>query len=117
MNWKKSLGFGALIWAIMFVVISFLVAYKLVESGGGSTVMSVVLIIVSLVLAYLFAKNVSPKNMTEAMSYGLTFAVVGIVLDFIISQRFAPGMFNSVYYWISYVLMVFVPMLAVKKTV
>ena len=115
MSWKKALGFGALIWAIMFVVVSILVAYGFVASGGGSTLFSWLLAILSLVVTYVAAMYIAPKSSMEAIQYGLVFAVVGIILDFLISQRFAPGMFSSVPYWVTYVLMVFVPLLGVKK--
>jgi hypothetical protein len=115
MNFKKALGFGVLIWIVMFVVVSIFVAYKMVASGGGSTIFSILMIILTLVLTYVVARYVAPKSHMDAIKYGLIFAVVGIVLDFLISQRFAPGMFSSVSYWVNYILMVFVPMLAVKK--
>jgi len=116
LNWKKALGFGVLVWIIMFVVISTLVAYQVVPSGGGSTMMSIAMVVVSLVIVYLFAQFfVAPKSPTEAMQYGLVFAVVGIILDLLVSQRFAPGMFASVVYWVNYILMIFVPLLVVKK--
>ena len=114
-NWKKALGFGALIWIIMFVVISALVAYG-APSGGLSMTWNVVVTVISLAVAYLCARNVAPKSYSVALGYGLVFAAVGIILDFLISQRFAPGMFSSMAYWVSYILLVFVPLLAVKKT-
>jgi hypothetical protein len=115
MSWKKALGYGVLIWIVMFVVVSIFVGYGMVASGGGSATFSILMIVLALILTYVAARMVAPMNSGKAMQYGLTFAVVGIVLDFLISQRFAPGMFSSVYYWISYILMVFVPVIAVKK--
>jgi len=111
MNWKKALGFGILIWIIMFVVVSLFVAYKMAQG----TVFTVIVTLVTLVAAYFCARNIAPKSAGQAIGYGLIFAIVGIILDFLISQRFAPGMFSSVFYWISYVLIVLVPLLAVKK--
>lgn len=111
MNWKKALGFGILVWIIMFVVVSILVAYKM--SQGTS--FSVITTIVTLVAAYLLARNIAPKSSGQAIQYGLVFAIVGIILDFFISNKFAPGMFNSIFYWISYLLIVLIPLLAVKK--
>ncbi len=111
MNWKKALGFGALIWVIMFITISALVGYGL----STDAMFTIVVTIISLVVAYLAARNLAPNGYGLAILYGLIFAVVGIVLDFLISQRFAPDMFSSAYYWLSYLLIVLVPLLAVKK--
>jgi hypothetical protein len=111
MNWKKAIGFGVLVWIVMFVVISAFVSYGITS---GMT-MTVVATAVSLVVAYVAARNIAPESYGMALWYGLVFAAVGIVLDFLISQRFAPGMFSNVSYWVNYLLVVLVPMLAVKK--
>lgn len=114
MNWKKALGFGALVWIIMFIVVSIFIAYG-APSGELPSPLNIVLTIISLVTVYIVSRYLALGNYNMALGYGLVFAVVGIVLDFLISQRFAPGMFSSVYYWVSYLLIVFVPLLAVKK--
>ncbi len=111
MKIKKAIGFGALVWAIMFIVVCILIAYKMPQN----MLFTIITTVVTLVAVFFFAKNIAPKNFGEAILYGLVFAVVGIILDFIISQRFAPDIFNSVFYWISYLLVILVPMLAVKK--
>jgi len=114
MNWKKALGFGTLIWIIMFIMISVFVAYGLM-SGNLSMTLGVAVTIISLIVAYFATRNLAPKSYGLALVYGLVFAAVGIVLDFLISQKFAPDMFSSVFYWLSYFLLIIVPMLAVKK--
>ena len=110
-NWKKALGFGALIWVIMFITISALVGYGL----SSDSMFTIVVTAISLVVAYLAARNLAPNGYYLAIQYGLIFAAVGIVLDFLISQKFSPDMFSSAYYWLSYVLIALVPLLAVKK--
>jgi len=110
-NWKKAIGFGVLIWIIMFVTASIFVAYG-VQSG---TVMSLVILLVTLLAAYFCARNLVPTRCGQALGYGLVFAVIGIVLDFVISSRFVGGMFSSMWYWVSYALVVLTPCIAVKK--
>lgn len=112
MNWKKGIGFGALVWAVMFVVVSILLAYKMPEN----MTFTVIVTLASLVTVYFCAKNLAPKSSMEAIKYGLVFAVVGIILDLLISRMFAPNIFSTVSYWISYVLVVLVPLLTVKKS-
>ena len=99
----------------MFVVISVLIAYEVIASNEMSTSLSVALTLLSLVLVYVAARYIVPQGMSEALQYGLAFAVVGVVLDFLISAKFAPDMFSSALYWIGYALIIFVPLLAVKK--
>ena len=111
MNWKKGIGFGVLVWMVMFIVVSILIAYKMPQN----MTFSVVVTVVTLVAVYFFARNIKPKSSGEAIKYGLVFAIVGITLDFLISKRFAPNIFSSVFYWVSYILVVLIPLLAIKK--
>ncbi|MEI6581250.1 MAG: hypothetical protein WCO07_03730 [bacterium] len=111
-NYKKALGFGALVWAVMFIVVCILLAYKMPEN----MLFNVIVTVISLVAVYFCAKNIAPQSYMEAIKYGLVFAVVGIILDFLISRMFAPNIFSSVSYWVSYLLIVLVPLLVVKKT-
>jgi phosphatidylserine synthase len=110
-NWKKGLGFGALVWAVMFIVVCILLAYKMPQN----MLFTVIVTVITLVAVFFFAKNIAPKNYMEALEYGLIFAIIGIILDFLISRMFAPNIFKEVYYWVSYLLVVLVPLLTVKK--
>ena len=118
MNWKKALGFGVLIWVIMFVVFSILVGYGLMtseETGWG--LWSIVALIIMLLVTYVAARNIAPGNYGLALGYGVVFAVVGIILDYFISTKFVPNMFSAMSYWVSYIILALVPLSAVKKTV
>ncbi len=110
-NWKKGLGFGAIVWAIMFIVVCILLAYKMPQN----MLFTVITTVITLIAVFFLAKNIAPKNYMEALKYGVVFAVVGIILDFLISRMFAPNIFNEVYYWVSYLLIILVPLLTVKK--
>jgi len=111
MNWKKGIGFGIIVWAAMFIVVCILIAYKMPQN----MLFNVITTVISLVVVFFCAKNIAPKSMGSALKYGLVFAVVGIILDYFISLRFAPNIFSSVSYWVSYLLVVLVPLLTVKK--
>lgn len=112
MNWKKGIWYGVLVWIIMFVVISILVGFKV---SFDSTFMNLVVTLISAIAVLVLAGYVAPKSIRQALSYGILWAVIGIILDFIISARFAPGMFREVYYWLSYILIVILPILRIKK--
>ena len=98
-NWKKALGYGALIWVIMFAVASALVQVPPVA-------MTVVIIVVSVALAYVFAGKVGPLTVARAFAYGGVWALVGIILDFFITTQFAPTIFSQWVYWVDYALIV-----------
>ena len=90
-NWKKVFGFGIVIWAIMFAVTSALVGYGM---SSTSTTFNVVVIVISLVVVYLFARNLVPESYGMALQYGLCFAIVGILLDYAIMIKFVPDLFS-----------------------
>ena len=113
LNWKKGIGFGVLLWIIVFVIICIFVAYKIPTE---SSLAQIIFILLSAIVVFILTGFVKPVNTLEAVKYGLVWVVAGIILDLLISQRFAPGMFSSVYYWIRYALVVVVPILRVKKS-
>ena len=108
---KKYLGFGLLIWVIMFAVASVFAAYKV----GDKLWAEIILMAVNAVMAFVFARLAKPTSIAGALLLGLAWVVIGIVLDLIISRRFAPDLFKMWPYWVSYALVLLVPMLAVKK--
>ena len=111
LNWKKGIGFGVLIWAVMFIVISILVGYKMPQDR----LFTFIVAFVSMIAVYFCTKSISPKSYIEAIIYGLIFVIVGLILDYFISIRFAPYIFSSISYWLSYLLIVVVSMLPVAK--
>ncbi len=113
MNWKKAIGFGVLIWVIMFVVV-FVFA---VLNMPFNTTTDILMTIIVLLVVYILARYATPKTYGTALGYGLVFTAVGIIIDFLVNTIFASGMLglNNIYYWISYALVALVPLLAVKK--
>ena len=103
-----------MVWAIMFVIACIFVAYKVPST---STFFNIILTVLSAIAILIVAGLVAPKNAGQAIGYGLIFAVVGIVLDYMISSKFAPGMFRSSYYWLSYLLVIILPLFRVKRPI
>ncbi|OGE82026.1 MAG: hypothetical protein A3B10_04000 [Candidatus Doudnabacteria bacterium RIFCSPLOWO2_01_FULL_44_21] len=112
MNWKKALGFGLLFWVILFAVASLFAGMK-----WESTVMNIILAIIGGIISYVLAGFIKPTSSSQALSYGFAFVVVGLILDFIITTRFAPDIFGEWTLWFSYVLVLIAPTLRVKKSV
>ncbi|MCL5094051.1 MAG: hypothetical protein M1355_02890 [Patescibacteria group bacterium] len=105
MDVKKLVGYGAAIWAIMFVLISALVGFKLSDAAW----VGYVTVVLSGVLAYVFAGMVDLKDLKSALTYGIGWVVVGLILDFVISARFAADIFSSWNLWAGYALVLLVP--------
>lgn len=111
MDWKKTIGFGALLWAIMFALVSFFMAYKLYPAEG----MDIIVAVIAGVLSFLLAGYAKPNSINNALALGLSWVVVGLILDALITTKFEPTLFGSWIYWLSALLVLLAPTLRVKK--
>lgn len=111
-SWSKGLGFGVLIWAAMAVVLWILGAidslgplwaHGIVAGVGGIT-------------AFLFARNASPANGTQAAGYGVVWAAVVLLLDFAVAQWFDAHIFAAWQYWLGAALVFLAPWLEAETT-
>jgi len=112
-NWTKALGFGVLIWAIMFAAAAVLAGLNVALSVW----VMLVLAIAAGVLSYSFAVSANPQTGGTALGYGVVFAATGIVLDLVISRQFSAGsgIFGIWTYWFGYALMLFAPSLRIGE--
>lgn len=111
MNWKKMLGFGALLWVLMFMIISAFIGFKVQESMW----LEIGFAVISGVISFILAGYVKPKSYGTAFGYGISWLVVGVILDAIVTMRFNPAIFTAWTLWLGYGLAVLAPLLRVKK--
>lgn len=111
MNWKKALGFGALLWAIMFVLVSAFIGFRIYDLLWLQNVT----IVIGGIIAFFLAGYLKPNSLGLALGYGFSWVIVGIILDAIISMRFAPDIFSSWTLWLSYFLVLIAPTVRLKK--
>ena len=105
-NWAKGLGFGALIWLILFAFTSALVGFEVMDTFGGQTLTMGVAAILTYGLSY----SIRPADGYQAFGYGFLWAAIGILLDLVITYQFNPAVFSAWQYWVSYALVLFMPM-------
>ncbi len=77
--------------------------------------MKVVIIILSGLLSFVAAKYVRPKKVSEALAYGLSWVVIGVILDLLVTRQFKADIFTSKALWVGYLLILLAPLLRVKK--
>lgn len=111
MNWKMAIGFGLLLWVIMFAIASVFVAFNMI----ARTWVGILLIIVSGVAVFVLAGKARPASTAVALAYGLSWVIVGVALDAIITRRFNPGIFNEWSIWVGNLVVLLVPLLRVGK--
>lgn len=106
-SWTKGFGFAVLIWTILFAVGAVLVLLGVTLSTGWMLGLA----IAAGILSYTFAIAANSQNSVEALGYGFLWAVIGMVLDLIITLQFsaAHGVLSHWVYWVGYTLVLFAP--------
>lgn len=112
MNWVKTIGFGALIWIIMFALVSALLAYGFYANVYEKAIVAAV----AGILSFIVAGFLKPDKINTALVYGIIFVVVGVILDVLITMRFNDKILYSKALWLGYLLVLIAPMLRVKKS-
>ena len=95
----------------MFVIVSAFVGFNIY----GSIAMQAVAAIIAGVLSMIFAKKLKITNAGLALAYGVSWLVIGVILDFIVTVKFNPTVFSSWPYWLGYALILLAPLCTIKK--
>jgi len=110
MNWGKAIGYGIVLYAIMFLLGSVLMfGPKLAGNAFGIT-----MLVASLIILWIAAKMYQIPNLSQGIEVGLVWLVVEAVLDYVVLvQMFNKGSL-SVYSWsllTGYALIIIIPAL------
>lgn len=111
MDFKKAIGFGVLIWILMFVVVSIFIGFNIYDKA----IVKILTAIIGGIIVFIIAGKVKLETKNIALSYGIMWVLTGIILDAIITMRFNSKIFSDWSLWLGYVLVLLVPLLRVKK--
>jgi hypothetical protein len=111
MSWKKAIGYGVLLWILIFVIVCIFIGFKIYDSVWMELLVAVIGGFISFVLAG-YAK---PASAGQALGYGISWVVIGVILDFIVTMRFNPAIFSSWTLWVGYALGCLAPLLQITK--
>ncbi len=111
MNWKKAIGFGILLWVLMFAIVSVFIGFKIYDYLW----IEILIAVIGGIISFILAGYVKPKSYGTALSYGVSWLVVGVILDIIVTMRFNAAIFTAWTLWLGYGLGVLAPLLRVKK--
>ncbi|MDD5721124.1 MAG: hypothetical protein PHT16_01600 [Candidatus Pacebacteria bacterium] len=106
-NWFKVAGYGALIWVIMFAFVWLLISLSLFDS----VISKIIIVLAAGVLSYLFTPDAKSLKPSTAFGYGVSWVIVGVVLDLLISMRFMADLFGRWEYWLAYALILLAPVI------
>lgn len=115
-DWKKYLIPPVAIYAVIFLFISALIGAKVDAQAAWVYVISLGIEIVGL---YIATNYVKPKDMKEALMFGVAWLIVLFVLDLILTVPFTgTEFFSSWHPYFAYALTVVIPIfLASQKKV
>lgn len=103
-------GYGIIIWIIAFVVSSIFIAFETTE-----TLRDTVTTLVVIVAVFLLARNLYLGSRKELFLHGLTWMVMVLVLDVLITVRFTGWQFLASWLTVvAYLLIVLVPLLSTR---
>lgn len=108
MNWGKAIGYGIVLYAIMFLLGSILMfGLKLTGDVFGAT-----MVIASIIILWIAARMYQISNLNQGIQVGAVWLAIEAILDYILLvQIFNKGSL-SVYNWsllTGYVMIIVVP--------
>lgn len=113
MNYLKSILFGALIWAVAFVVVSVFIGYGVDAQSMASKLVTTLAVALT---AYFLARSLNVYHGSEMLRYSALWVLTGLVLDYLVTVKYTGMAFFSRWdIWISYAVILLAPLLAVKK--
>jgi len=110
----KVIGYGAVVWAAVFILISAFIGFG---ADAETTAISIITLAAILIASVLLAKSLKLKSKKEALITGLIWLVTLVVLDSVISARFTG--WDIFYRWnviIGYLLVLIVPALVTENS-
>jgi len=108
MNILKLLGFGVLIWDIVFITDAVLNTFDILPG----LVMQTVFIIVA-IITFLLSENLGIDSGKEIFKYGISWAVVMILLDIMVAVCcLGWGAFSRYNTWMNYI--IFMPVITTR---
>ena len=110
MNLIKLLGFGVLIWDVVFVTEAVLKNFEISPILVTQTVFIIVVIV-----TFLLSENLEIRSERKIFKYGLSWALVMIVLDATIAFCcLGCESFYQYSTWVNYAIVFLMPLLTVK---
>lgn len=114
MNITKAVGLGILIWMVVYAASMLLGVYDM----SGALWTQIVAVVIAAVIAYIAGMMVKASSMNAMIKYSVAWVIVTLVLDAVLASFWTMGgygIFSTWYLWVGYVLILLVPLVAVKK--
>lgn len=113
MKWLKVIGYGVLLWILMFGIVSITVAFGLYNFVWVQAILAVI----SGIIAFVLAGKLKPNKVEIALVFGVIWIIISVALDALVTMKFNPEIFLTWALWAGYILVLLAPILRVKKEV
>lgn len=113
MNYLKIISFGALIWAVAFIIVSIFIGFKVPSNNPAVNAITVLAVAFT---SFLLAKSLKLNSAKEMLKNTVGWLIVGLILDSVATVQFAG--WHIFWQWnviVGYLIIVFLPLLAVKR--
>ena len=110
MNLLKFLGFGVLIWDVVFITDAVLKTFEIFPS-----LITQIVFIVITIITFLLSENLEINSEKDIFKYGVAWAMVMIFLDVTVASC-CMGWRSFYLYntWINYAIVIFIPILTIR---
>jgi hypothetical protein len=109
----KIIGFGALIYAVAFVVVSAFIGFQIPSDNLAVKLATIGCVLLTIILA---AKSLKVSSAKEMLGYSFIWVIINLLLDILITARFTGwAVFGQWNILLGYLLILIVPLLAVRK--
>jgi hypothetical protein len=113
MKLLKYIGFGAIIWAVAFVLVCIFIGFKVSTDAIYVKIITTAAVIIT---AVLLARSLKLSSIKQAFICGLSWVLTGIVLDILATVPFTGWqIFSQWNVIVGYAIGFVIPFLAVKK--
>jgi len=110
MNLLKFLGFGVLIWDVIFITDAVLKTFEILPS----LIMQTIFIVIA-IITFLLSENLNIHSEKTIFKYGVAWAIVIIALDTMVATCcLGWNSFSQYNAWINYAIVVFMPIFTVR---
>ncbi len=110
MNLLKLLGFGVLIWDVVFITDAVLNSFDILPILITQTIFIIIVIV-----TYLLSENLEITSVKEILKYGFAWTAVMMFLDVVVAACCLDWFFLSEYStWVNYSIVLITPIITVK---
>jgi hypothetical protein len=109
MNWMRAIGYGALLWVLIFFEVSIMMFGLGLQTGLTYYIIHYIFLIifVGIFSSIYFNGKHARAGFWQGLGVGIVFTIVGIILDFLITiQLFVKNysFFSDAWLWVGYAL-------------